>query len=179
MIRYLLVCIFVFMFHKDEVTIPWSDSYKLVWSDFQGPPEQESDVVATTTSGITFNYTVKKTSKGIVSFKTQVYAHFYPEKSWFKPSLADNHILSHEQYHFNITELFARKFRQRVAQLELSQSISTALDQIHQDINLELSEFQTLYDTETNYSRNFEQQDIWQKRIDEALKNYSRFKTRK
>ena len=179
MIRNLLLCVCLLMLHKDEVTIPWSESYMLAWSDFQGPPKEESDAVATTASGITFNYALKKSSKRIVSFQTQIHAHFYPEKSWFKPNLADNHILSHEQYHFNITELFARKFRQRVAQVELSQSISTALDQIHQDINLELSEFQEKYDLETNYSRDFEQQAIWQKKIEEGLENHSRFKTKK
>ena len=167
------------MFHKDEVVIPWSESYMLVWSDFQGPPKVDSDAVATTASGITFSYSIKKTSVRVMSFQAQIYAHFYPEKSWYKPNHADNHILSHEQYHFNITELFARKFRQRVAQVEVSQSLSIKLDQIHQDINMELSEFQELYDAETNYSRNFEQQVIWQKRIDEALENSSKFKSQK
>ena len=164
------------MLHKDEVTIPWSESYKLAWSDFQGPEKLDSDAVATTASGITFSYSIKKTSTRNVSFQTQVDAHFYPEKSWYKPHLADSHILSHEQYHFNITELFARKFRQRVAQVEVSQGLSSALDKIHEDINSELSDFQELYDADTNYSRNFEQQAIWQKRIDDALENTSKFK---
>ena len=177
MVRYLLVCVCVFMLHKDVVTIPWSDSYKLTWSDFQALPKQDSDAVATTTSGITFNYSIKKTSKHIASFKTQVYAHFYPEKSWFKPSLADNHILSHEQYHFNITELFARKFRQRVAQVEVSQSLEKELDQIHYDVNAELSIFQEQYDTETDFSRDFEQQALWQKRIELELATLESFKS--
>jgi hypothetical protein len=178
MFRYLLICICIFLLHKDEVTIPWSDAYKLAWSDFQGPPKQDSDAVATTASGITFNYSIKKTSKRIVSFNTDVFAHFYPKKSWFKPSLADNHILSHEQYHFNITELFARKFRQRVAQIAVSESLSIELDQIHYDINAELSNFQEQYDAETNFSRDFEQQAIWQKRIDIELAKLESFQSK-
>jgi len=179
MIRYLLICICVIMFHKDEATIEWSESYKLVWSDFHGSPIHDSDAVATTASGITFSYSIKKTSKRVVSFQTQIFAHFYPEKSWFKPSLADKYILAHEQYHFNITEVFARKFRQRVAQVEVTQSLGTDLDQIHEEINKELSDFQELYDKETNYSRNFEEQVIWQNRIDDALENNSKFKLQK
>jgi len=177
MIRYLLICIWVFMLHKDEVTIPWSDSCKLVWSDFQARPNQDSDAVAITASGITFNYSIKKTGKRIVSYKTHVNAHFYPKKSWFKPSLTDSHILSHEQHHFNITELFARKFRQRVANVEVSQSLIKELDQIHYDINAELSNLQKQYDKETDFSRNFGQQALWQKRIEIELAALESFKS--
>ena len=179
MIRYILIGICVLMFHNDETAIAWSESYSLTWSDFQGFPSVNSDAVAITASGITFSYSIKKTSVRVVSFDTQVDAHFYPEKSWYKPNHADNHILAHEQYHFNITELFARKFRQRIAQVKISQSLSENLDRIHQEINKELSEFQELYDAETNYSRNFEEQTKWQDRIDNALDNSTKFKLQK
>lgn len=167
------------MLHKDEATIPWSETYKLSWDDFQGPPKQDSDAVATTASGITFSYSIKKTSKRIVSFKTQISAHFYPEKSWYKPNHADNHILAHEQFHFNITELHARKFRQRVSELPVTQSLSTVLDHIHQEINTELSALQEKYDAETNFSRNFEQQALWQKYIEGELAKLAKFKSNK
>ena len=51
------------------------------------------------------------------------------------------------------------------------------LDQIHYDINAELSNLQEQYDTETDFSRDFEQQVLWQKRIEIELATLERFKS--
>ena len=177
MIRILFIGFCVLFITNNEVTIPWSESYKLTWSDFKGPVKNNTDAVATTASGITFSYSVKRNSKQVVSFKTKISAHFYPEKSWYKPEHVDRHILFHEQYHFNLTELHARKFRQQVAQLNVSQNISSILDEIHKQINIELSNMQQQYDNETNYSRNFEEQARWQDYIDSELKRLSKYKS--
>jgi len=174
----LFICFCILTLHNDEVTITWNESYKLSWADFQGPAKSGTDAVATTASGITFSYSIKRTSKRIVGYKTKIFAHFYPEKSWYKPEHADNHILAHEQFHFNITELHARKFRQRVSKLQVSSSINTQLDQIHQEINLELSRLQEKYDSETNFSRNFEQQALWQQYIQEELAKLAKYKSK-
>ena len=177
MIRLLFISICLLLFTRNEVTIPWQESYKLTWNDFKGPVKQNTDAVATTASGITFSYSVKRASKRVVGFKTKIFAHFYPEKSWYKPEHVDDHILFHEQYHFNLTELHARKFRQRVAQLQVSQNISKKLDALHQQINTELSNMQQQYDNETNYSRDFEAQARWQDHIDAELAKLSKYKS--
>lgn len=178
MIRALFICFCILTLHNDEVTITWNESYNLSWSDFQGPAKVDTDAVATTASGITFSYSIKKSSKRIVGYKTKIFAHFYPEKSWYRPEHADKHILAHEQFHFNITELHARKFRQRVAQIAISSSLNTQLDKIHQDINKELSKLQEQYDAETDFSRNFEQQARWQKYIQDELDKLSKYKSK-
>ncbi|MGB1309368.1 MAG: DUF922 domain-containing protein [Oceanihabitans sp.] len=161
----------------EEPTITWNENYQLSWNDFKGPIATKTDAVATTASGITFSYAIKRSNKKAVGFKTKIFAHFYPEKSWYKPQDANAHILAHEQFHFNLTELYARKFRMRVAALKISPSINTELENIHKEINEALSAMQNQYDTETNFSRNFEQQKLWQEKIKQALKQHTSYKS--
>ena len=176
-LRFLLISFCILTLHKDETTISWSESHKLSWNDFKAPAKTNTDAVATTASGITFSYSIKKTSKRIVGFKTKIFAHFYPEKSWYRAEQADNHILAHEQFHFNITELHARKFRQRVAQLQASSSLKAELEIIHKEINIELSNLQELYDAETDFSRNYEFQSHWQNHIETELAKLDDYKS--
>lgn len=134
--------------------------------------------VAVTSSGITFGYSITQTdTKEVVSYTSEVHAHFYPEQSWYKIERADNHILGHEQLHFDITELYARKFRYRISQLKLSNTIRRQLKGIHNDINAELSKMQNTYDSETDYSRNFEAQAEWKITMDAELAKYSQYKS--
>ena len=154
----------------------WSESYKLSWSDFVGSPNQNSDAAATTASGITFGYNAQETNGQIVSFKASVTAHFYPDKSWVKPELATDHILGHEQLHFDITELHARKLRQLISTLEVSNTVAQQLDNLHLNVNKALSDTQRQYDTDSDFSRNKEGQARWQKFVKEELKKLKAYK---
>ena len=116
--RFFLVLVFcVTSSVNDEVTIQWNASKKLSWSDFKGPVQIDADAVAVTASGITFSYAVRQTDGRFTSFDGQVDAFFYPEKSWYIKEKGNDHILAHEQLHFDITELHARLFRYQMAQL--------------------------------------------------------------
>ncbi|SFZ92792.1 protein of unknown function [Flaviramulus basaltis] len=174
---FLIICCF-FSVQKDEPIISWNESYKLSWSDFKAKPDNNTSAVAITASGITFGFSVTQTDRNdVVSFSTEVYAHFYPEQSWYKVEQADTHVLGHEQLHFDITELHARKFRQLISLLKISNSIRNELKQLHNTINKELAELQNKYDDETNYSRNFEAQQKWKTYIEAELKKLSEFKS--
>ena len=162
--------------HKEPV-LSWRDSYKLIWSDFKGNPDMLSSAVAITASGITFGFSVKQSDGKVVSFKTDIDAHFYPEQSWYKPEKANSHVLQHEQLHFDITELHARKFRHRVSKLKVTGNMKEVLQKIHEDINKELTAVQNSYDTETNYSRLASAQAKWQSYIKEELKKYAKYKS--
>lgn len=178
MIRLFLVCCFLVFVQDDEPVLTWNDSYKLSWQDFKAKPNFADSAVAITASGITFGFSITQTDRDeVVSFSSEVHAHFYPEESWYKIERADDHILGHEQLHFDITELFARKFRYQISQLKLSNSIRRQLKKIHNDINSELSQMQKKYDKETDFSRNFEFQAKWKIFIDAELKRFSKFKS--
>ena len=178
MIRILLLLSCLVFVQNDEPVLSWNESYKLSWQDFKAKPNTNDSAVAITASGITFGFSIRQTDKKeVVSFSSEVHAHFYPEQSWYKIEQVDNHILGHEQLHFNITELFARKFRYRIGQVKLSNSVRVELKKIHNDINSELSQMQNKYDTETDYSRNFESQSKWKIYVNAELNEYSKYKS--
>ncbi|WP_431135733.1 DUF922 domain-containing protein [Psychroserpens mesophilus] len=161
----------------DQKTISWTESKKLVWTDFKGPKQPNSDAAAVTASGITFSYSLKKADHRITGFDAFATAHFYPESSWYIVDRCNNHILAHEQLHFDITELHVRIFRYRLAQLKVSQSIKTQLDKLHKTINKELADTQYLYDTESQNSINKEEQAKWAAYVSENLKKFEAYKS--
>jgi len=155
----------------------WHESYKLVWKDFQANPDKNSSAVAITVSGITFGFSITQTStEEVISCDTEVSAHFYPEKSWYKPKSANNHILNHEQLHFDITELHARKFRHEISLIKISNSIENDLKTLQKNINKQLAQMQNLYDEETNHSRNIETQAKWQVYINQEIEKLANYK---
>lgn len=155
----------------------WNESYKLSWLDFKDAPNKNVSAVAITASGITFGFSVSTTDDRVVSYTTEVHAHFYSEKSWYKKEQADRHVLGHEQLHFDITELYARKFRQRIDQIKVSHSVRGQLKTLHNAINKELSQLQNRYDSETNYSRNVDAQTKWKTYIADELEKLSKYKS--
>lgn len=164
------------MVTQDKSVITWSESYKLSWSNFKAKPNQAERASAITASGITFGFSIKEKNAKVISFTTDVFAHFYPEQSWFKPVETDAHVLGHEQLHFDITELYARMFRQHISQLKISNSINSQLKKMHSTINKELAALQDVYDTETDYSRNVKQQAKWKVHIATELAKLSKYK---
>ena len=160
-IKFALILCSFYCAAQDQPVIIWNDSYKLSWSDFKDKADSSDRAVAVTASGITFGFSIKQSDKQVIDFTTNVLTHFYPEQSWFKVKEADAHVLGHEQLHFDITELYARKFRQRISELKVSNAIDGQLKRLHETIKRELTSKQDAYDAETDYSRNIEQQAKW------------------
>jgi hypothetical protein len=162
---------------NDQETIQWTQSKKLSWTDFKGAAESDSDAAAITASGITFSYSVSKTDNQITSFNAQAEAHFYPQSSWFIKERCNDHILAHEQLHFDITELYVRIFRYRLARLEVSQNIKTELNAVHTAVNKELADMQHQYDAQSQNSINKEEQAKWAAYVAEKLKKFEAYKS--
>lgn len=163
---------------NDEPVLSWRESNKLSWSDFKAHPDNKLSAVAITASGITFGFSVTQTDKNqVTSFDTDVSAHFYPEKSWFKPELADNYLLDHEQLHFDITELHARKFREQITKLKNLSTVKQDLRYLNESINRALARMQNTYDDESDYSRNEEAQAKWQAYINTELAKVAKYKS--
>lgn len=154
----------------------WSENLELQWQDFNGQPESHIDAVAITASGITFGYSVTKSNAEIVETHFTIEAHFYPDHSWYKKTRVNSVVLNHERFHFNITELFARKFRQRIAKTKFTNEVQQEADAIYKSINEELKVMQNKYDAETNYSMDIEKQMAWQRKIQVELKALTNYK---
>ncbi len=127
-------------------------------------------VAATTASGLSYQFsTTEANGKYVLDYMVNTY--FYPNKSWYQPKICDEVILSHEQLHFDISELFARKMRKIMDTTNFTKNVKAEVKAIYLYINRELAEFQQLYDQETNYSRNVEQQLSWNQKIKDTLRN--------
>lgn len=177
MFKYILIFACISVFYSDTKTMSWTEDYKLKWSDFKGKPNYNTKAAAVTAAGLSFKYSVNKRDNQIVAFKAHISADFYPDHSWYKKEEISSHLLAHEQLHFDITELHARYFRARVAQLKPSNAIVKKLQMVHDSINSALKTMQFKYDDESNYSINKERQLFWSTHVASALKNQSAFKT--
>jgi len=172
-LKYIICCIFFIVLGNSETqedeTIEWSADYKLTWEDFKGKSPNNDRAAATTASGISYQFSTSALN-GEIELDYLVNTFFYPNKSWYQPGLCDSLILSHEQLHFDISELYARKMRNRLASTSFTQNVKAEVKQIYKEVLAELETYQNLYDDQTNFSRNLEQQLIWNRKVQEALR---------
>ncbi|GGD42485.1 hypothetical protein GCM10011361_06810 [Muriicola marianensis] len=154
---------------QEDPSILWEPDYRLSWSDFKAPPPPDSQVAATTASGIAYSFSAIEEGREMKVDWT-VASYFYPESSWYRPELANPNILSHEQLHFDISELFARRMREKIRRFRFSSEVKAEMRAIYNETIEEMREFQRRYDAETNYSRAEDKQREWNRMIAESLR---------
>jgi len=156
------------LFAQEEAVIRWEPDLRLAWADFRGVPPAGKRIAATTASGLSYSYTARGGPDGYeLDFTVDTF--FYPDKSWYHPELCNARVLSHEQLHFDISELFARRLRRRLSQTGFSGRVKAEVRKIFEQVNQELSEFQDRYDRETDFSRNPEAQQAWNQAMSKLL----------
>lgn len=172
MMRKLIIILLIFscfslFAQKEETQIVWSKGYKLTWDDFQGKPKSGSTAGAITSSGIGRDFVY---DNGLITLNTK--ATFNKKKSWVKENAKITSVLGHEQGHFNITELYARKFRKAVLKTKFKKDGEKAKNQllkIYDIIDREWDAYQDLYDKETDLSREESKQKEWLLKIAQEL----------
>lgn len=142
----------------------WDASRKLTWSDFRGRPVKSSRNEAMTDSGMTIGLECDGDKT-----KVEVRSFFDPTKSWTKDRESAS-LLAHEQLHFDITELFVRKLRQRLAQIGNDcQEINRHIEAYYNENYREFVAYQERYDRETKHSTDTQAQEAWQQQVAEEL----------
>ena len=154
---------------QEEEGLPWREDWRLTWEDFKGGIPMGAEAAATTASGISYSYQAEWQGRSDIQVTFDVKAHFYPTESWYRSSVCDDHILNHEQLHFDIAEIFARKLRQRLDSKKYTRNIKSEVKEIYRQTVQDLSKFQKQYDRETNFSRNRENQLLWNELIGKML----------
>ena len=154
-----------------EKVIVWQKDHKLSWSDYQGKPQHRFAAASTVYSMYRHIY---KGSDG--SLYASIKAYFYPMDSW-KGRYLDDALLAHEQKHFDIVELYARKLRKQLMQVKVKneEDAQQKLDSLHKIIDDEMDAYQDKYDKETDYSMSHDEQAAWIKRIDTAIDSLSAY----
>ncbi len=151
----------------------YNNRRKLTWNDFlvNTSPQKNSLIAASVSTGLdfTWDYNINNAQQ---NFSYSVCAKFYPKASWVIKYKKDSILLAHQQLHFDITELYARKLRKAVSNYKLGRNIRKNLGIIYKNIEASRQKMQKEYDIETEHSKNKKQQHIWNKKIDSLLTQY-------
>ncbi len=153
----------------------WNENQKLTWQDFRGKPEPSANFVASTNTGLSFQYSYS-IKNGEVRVEYSVQSFFNPEGSWFLPEGVNPYILKHEQAHFDISELHARMLRKNLEGRKFSTKVKSEMEAIYQKVEQQRRAMQTKFDAETDHSRKKEKEATWQKFIAQKLTEYERWK---
>lgn len=174
---FLTAFILVFnIFHAQKIV--WNENQKLIWDNFKSKTNNlgGSTVVAYTHCG--WEYSVVTSSDPDIPVKIDIETVFNEDRSWKDVKRISDYVLLHEQKHFDIAEVFARKFRK-----EVSEKVKTTADYkkyfkgIYAKISSDYRNFQNKYDRETEHGMNKEKQAAYNTLISEELenlKNYSK-----
>jgi hypothetical protein len=78
-------------------------------------------------------------------------------------------LLQHEQRHFDLCEVYARKLRQKLAKRSWTGDDADKIDRIYQHLYKELNERQLKYDEETVHGLDTDKQHEWNEQIAKEL----------
>jgi hypothetical protein len=152
-----------------EDRIAWSASRKLTWTDYKGSPDPSISAAASTTTYLSIEYEIENGK-----LRYYISSTFSPKRSWVRHQT--DHVLGHEQGHFDIAELYARRLHQRMLNYTFDRSnFREKLEEIYQTIQKEKDDLQNQYDRETDHSRNEAQQKAWEEKIKLWLKEADSF----
>jgi len=174
----ILSCYSVAQGFKSYYFVVWSSDRKLFWSDFKGNPPLYSkrDDLAAISSRVYIDDSSRNNDTIVISI-VNVFDKF---ASWtkIKDTSQGKYALSHEQGHFDITEIYARKIRQSLSLLTNMKTFSP-VDSVVKKYNDECEKEEDKYDEETNHGENLQEQGRWLFKIIEDLKELKEYKNTK
>jgi hypothetical protein len=150
--------------------IEWSSGRKLRKSDFKGAVAAQSNLVARSFITIQASWSCDGERLDV-----KIRAVFDPSRStWSGPSnLTSGQLLDHEQTHFDIAELFARKIRAHLSQITdacTRRGGTVPLAAIVEEYQTELDDQQVRYDRQTRFGTDARMQWEWTSQTARALK---------
>jgi hypothetical protein len=148
--------------------LAWSVQRPLTWADFKGKPEAQDDLhAATTYAGIRLEVEEVAFPSGKITFKTE--ALFDPQRSWAHPERIDEHVLAHEQLHFDIAEMYSRQLAHKLNSLSLTSKNKHLAQKYFKQYSLLQLKAQQQYDRECAHGLDKQQQINWRSKVDKEL----------
>lgn len=153
----------------ESMYIKWHQRRVLEWKDFQGKVWVSSS--DTRTAGSICGFTVAADLDGPrLSFRIE--CTFNKKLSWAKKEHESSYELNHEQVHFDIAEVNARKCRRAVSNFVFkSSTLKHDIDSLGAYYDALCLKEQNLYDLEADNGRDKAMQEVWNKRVAEELEN--------
>jgi len=149
-------------------TIIWQKDSSLNASDFKGKVSKEWAGCA-----VTFIMVEPIESNGNMYFSVQ--AVFDKSKSSIIKT--SDYVLKHEQLHFDICELFARKLRKMLVETDFKKvkNIQHEIQTMYNKVNTEYAKYQRKYDEDTNHGENPAKQKVWGDDVANQMKDLEKY----
>jgi len=152
--------------------IPYSQLQKIRFSDFR----------ALRKPGMTLNgvneFAYIKTNRIIRNLNNgdvEITTYFHPSRSYvFENNIRDRDLLTHELYHFHISEYFTRLLRKEILESpdNISNKMIARLNKKYYELE---NEMQLKYDEDTYHSYVMHEQKNWEIRTDSLLRSLADF----
>ncbi|MDQ0065007.1 DUF922 domain-containing protein [Chryseobacterium lathyri] len=175
--KWISLCFFLFANALFGQKIIWQEDRKLIWDNFKSPVNRGNmlNVAAYTHCG--WEYSVVKSTNPKSPVKIEVIAIFNEDRSWKDVKKINDYILLHEQKHFDIAELFVRKFRKEIEEkIKTSGDYDKNFNAIYSKISNDYKNFQMSYDRATEHGMNKGKQAEYNAIIAEELNNLKSYK---
>lgn len=153
-------------------TLHWSASRPLGLADFKGRPRPGEAHAALTSATIVAQVACKGGQ-----FTGHVQAAFDPTASWWRePATMTPKLLRHEQLHFDITEVYARRLRQKLAGARIPcAQLGSVFQSLSQDVYADWEKAEEQYDRDTNHGLKPEPQAQWEGKVQQQLAELAEF----
>lgn len=151
-----------------QAQIKWDEKRPLAWKDFSSAVDSFSKHYANTKTSLNYQYHIHY-HNGDYTLTFTVECLFLPNGSWCKPYKQTDALLHHEQLHFDIQELYARKLMAAFNARTYTANYITEVKTIYDAIAKEASTMQANYDNETRFSENRNAQLKWEKLVGKLL----------
>lgn len=148
-----------------EDVITWKQDRRLTWEDYRGKPQKRFAAAST----------VYSLGRKVFAEDGKVYArveaYFYCKDSWKKVDWINDEVLAHEQKHFDIVELFARRMRKQLTGMVFVsfRDAQKKVETLYKLTDKELDAYQDKYDDESDGSMNGEGQRKWNQKVTQEL----------
>jgi uncharacterized protein DUF922 len=153
------------LLHDDvsaDSAFPWSAGRRLRWNDFRGRPPNGGAEVAKTAYALFYAWKCRGDA-----FDFRVIAAFRPRQSWVKAVALNDAVLrrsalAHEQTHFDLSEVHARRMRRYFGALaDACRKTDQELTRLAGRLIAEEKAEQQRYDAETNHGLRSDEQAAW------------------
>ena len=153
-------------------TLHWSASRPLVLADFKGRPRPGEAHAALTSATIVAQVACKGGQ-----FTGHVQAAFDPTVSWWRePATMTPKLLRHEQLHFDITEVYARRLRQKLASVRTPcAQLGQEFERLSRVVYADWEKAEQQYDRDTNHGLLPAPQAQWEAQVQQQLAELAEF----
>lgn len=153
---------------QDQASIKYSLDRRLTWDDFSGEPDHmDSTKAAQISTTIKLQSSKVNFWTGKVEFTGS--AIMYKHKSWVKEEFKNEYVLAHEQIHFDIAFIIAKKMEADINSLNVNIMNKGLIDAVYKNWHSIFILNEETYDLMTDGGNDLQMQKYWHQKMEGAL----------